>query len=357
MNKNINLLTSSEAVEAAIVECDKLGRDNFLAKYGYKRARKYSLVFKGRKYDSKAIAGVAFGKQHGEPLTPYDFSGGAERVVPALQKLGFEILDTGGTDDPTPTQSGRSATDGGNAPDSVRFFWVNVGQSYDEVVQNKFLWAPQFSEHPIDSTNLAKGTRTRYHDYWTNVSDVKAGDIIFGNVDRKIMFVAVASGDVIAALRPSTRAFSQWGNMGFSVPINIFPLAAPLAVDGEVKEAFDHRYNELSKPRIFKRNGDVFQGYMAAIPDAAGVEILQLVGDVEADAIEASDGLRSPGQRKQQKHRKPVGTTTKQAIRDARVGQGYFRQELLKMWKGCALTGVKNPNLLLASHSKPCAVV
>lgn len=91
VEKNIFRLTSVEAVKEAIAECDKLGRDNFLAKYGYKPARKYPLEYNGREYDSKAIAGVAFGKQHGDPLKWNEFSGGLERAVPALRKLGFTI--------------------------------------------------------------------------------------------------------------------------------------------------------------------------------------------------------------------------------------------------------------------------
>lgn len=91
MSKNINLLTSEQAVCAAIAECDKLGRDQFLVKYGYKRSRRYPLIFNGREYDSKAIVGVAFWIQYGDALTAYDFSGGAERVVPLLERLGFEV--------------------------------------------------------------------------------------------------------------------------------------------------------------------------------------------------------------------------------------------------------------------------
>jgi predicted restriction endonuclease len=35
------------------------------------------------------------------------------------------------------------------------------------------------------------------------------------------------------------------------------------------------------------------------------------------------------------------------------VGQGYFRQALIERWNGCALTGYKDPTLLIASHIKP----
>ena len=237
----------------------------------------------------------------------------------------------------------------------MNFFWVNVGFSYDEVVKSNFLWAPMYAEKPVDSEDVAKGTKRRYLDHWTNVGTVRAGDIIFGNLDRKIVFVAVAMTDALPAPRPSTRAFDQWGRLGNKVPIEIFSLPTPIVVDGEVQDLFEARYNAQSKPKVFKANGHLFQGYMASIPDAAGVEILRLAGDSEIDAVEASDRLRGKTIGPKSPLQKPLGSTTKQAIRDARVGQGYFRQELLKLWPACPVTGVSNPSLLLASHVKPWA--
>src|SRR4051812_38230698 len=92
MNK-LSLLTSADAVQAAIAECDQLGRDNFLKQHGYKHSRLYLLRHQGKVYDSKAIAGVAYGKQHGEALKAGDFSGGAATVVPALARLGFQVTE------------------------------------------------------------------------------------------------------------------------------------------------------------------------------------------------------------------------------------------------------------------------
>lgn len=94
MQKNIKLLSSRNAVEAAIAECDQLGREHFLAKYGYRNSRTYALVYKGREYDSKAIAGVAYGKQFGSPMTPREHSGGINYCVPVLQGLGFTVRGT-----------------------------------------------------------------------------------------------------------------------------------------------------------------------------------------------------------------------------------------------------------------------
>jgi len=46
-------------------------------------------------------------------------------------------------------------------------------------------------------------------------------------------------------------------------------------------------------------------------------------------------------------------TTERQALIDSRLGQGRFRQQLLQLWGGCAVTGAQNERVLRASHIKP----
>src|SRR5207253_2299272 len=48
-----------------------------------------------------------------------------------------------------------------------------------------------------------------------------------------------------------------------------------------------------------------------------------------------------------------VPITTREALVDARLGQGKFRQSLISYWGGCALTGCVFHNLLIASHIVP----
>jgi len=48
-----------------------------------------------------------------------------------------------------------------------------------------------------------------------------------------------------------------------------------------------------------------------------------------------------------------VGETEKSNLIKLRIGQGAFRQKLVAYWKGCAVTGFKDTNLLVASHIKP----
>lgn len=45
--------------------------------------------------------------------------------------------------------------------------------------------------------------------------------------------------------------------------------------------------------------------------------------------------------------------TTREALVQARVGQGPFRAALMRYWGACAVTGVSEPAVLRASHIKP----
>ncbi len=98
---SFNDLQDPNAVIEAITEFDKLGRHEFLRKYGFGPSRTYVLVHNGKEYDSKAIVGAAHGYQFPElgPLRHEDFSGGDATVRRKLEELGFRVerlSDAGG---------------------------------------------------------------------------------------------------------------------------------------------------------------------------------------------------------------------------------------------------------------------
>ena len=88
-------LTNREAVLDAMREYDDLGRDAFLEKYGFGPSKRYYIEVEGQRYDSKAIAGVALGKQYPETgfLRNSEFSGGIATVGQKLANLGFNFID------------------------------------------------------------------------------------------------------------------------------------------------------------------------------------------------------------------------------------------------------------------------
>lgn len=51
-----------------------------------------------------------------------------------------------------------------------------------------------------------------------------------------------------------------------------------------------------------------------------------------------------------------VERTERELLVRARVGQGRFRDDLLELWAGCAVTGIASPELVKASHIKPWRV-
>jgi putative restriction endonuclease len=53
------------------------------------------------------------------------------------------------------------------------------------------------------------------------------------------------------------------------------------------------------------------------------------------------------------KNRKDISVTERQNLTLSRIGQGKFRNELIKYWSGCSITKIDKVNLLVASHIKP----
>jgi hypothetical protein len=85
-------LSSRSAILQALAEYDRLGQAAFLRKYNFGPARQYYLLYDGRRYDSKAIAGAAHRYQFTQPLRAADFSGGEATVASKLRSLGFDVL-------------------------------------------------------------------------------------------------------------------------------------------------------------------------------------------------------------------------------------------------------------------------
>jgi putative restriction endonuclease len=232
----------------------------------------------------------------------------------------------------------------------MKFYWVNIGASYEEVRLTNSLWAPLYTTTPKDPDDPSKGTRTTHFPHWDIVAEVKQGDVIFCNYNRRISFIAIATKDAFQAPRPLGRAFSAWqNNGGRQVNVKLIDMPIPLSIDGYIHDMFVDRYNTQSTAKVFTSNGRVFQGYMVGLSPAAGVELLSLCGDVEEVVVDTSESTKHSGKKP------PLNGTTKKAIQEARIGQGQFRQDLIDLWKKCPVSGVQNHALLIASHTLPWA--
>lgn len=93
----VKRVTDRGAVETAMDEFDRIGREAFLAKYKFGQALRYFVTRNGRRYDSKAIYGASHRIQFPEEgdVSAYDFSGGEQVVQGPLEALGFEFVAMG----------------------------------------------------------------------------------------------------------------------------------------------------------------------------------------------------------------------------------------------------------------------
>jgi hypothetical protein len=90
----LSRITDRDAVIQAIAECERLGQEQFLERYGFGAPREYFIRHHGKLYPSKAIMGVAYGKQHPSegPLRPEDFSGGRNAAARRVVTLDFDVV-------------------------------------------------------------------------------------------------------------------------------------------------------------------------------------------------------------------------------------------------------------------------
>lgn len=90
----VGQLSSQSAVHRALAEFDSLGREEFLRRNGFGKAKAWYLLKDGKHYDSKAIVGVALRYEYGTGLRSADYRGGVGSVVPKLRDLGFVVVST-----------------------------------------------------------------------------------------------------------------------------------------------------------------------------------------------------------------------------------------------------------------------
>lgn len=99
------------------------------------------------------------------------------------------------------------------------------------------------------------------------------------------------------------------------------------------------------KHSAFSSAGKPNQGYLFALPNSVGEYLVDFAAAIGVDLVAAASAAAPPPQ---------GGETEKAALRNARLGQGKFREALMTRWKGaCPLSSVKHPRLLRASHIKP----
>ncbi|WP_344220484.1 hypothetical protein [Kribbella sancticallisti] len=153
-------------------ECDDRGVDDFLATYGFGRAREYLLRYDGKTYDSKAILGVAQKYATGRAATSSSFSGGRTGAAKVLRELGFEVtyVDISAPGDVPATGTWREASEVGS--DNARSAWAEAARDVLLDAANRYRSVVTYKEL-ANHVQYRTGIRTKQlMHYW--IGDVLA---------------------------------------------------------------------------------------------------------------------------------------------------------------------------------------
>lgn len=214
----------------------------------------------------------------------------------------------------------------------MQFWWVSQNKTWKHERKGGYLWAPLKS----------KDGRDIY--YWSNMEEVQSGDIIFSYQGKKIRAVSIAKYDCYEdIIPPEFGENSPWKAEGRRVDTEYKDLETPILLE-ELNELLSPYLNDEQFP--IKKNGKGGkEGYLFRVNRIVGEEIL---------AMRNLSHLPNISQEKRsftELSKKEI--TSRKRLIDARIGQGYFRKEVIRNWKTCAVTGTENTAMLTASHIKP----
>lgn len=332
-------------VLAAIDECDAVGRDAFLATYGYGEAKTYHLKYRGNLYDSKAILGVA--RRYARPdlgaAKRTDFSGGLMQVVPHYERLGFEIV--------THEAAQKHISNLEKSQRERSYWWVNHKQTYTQEVDGGYLWSP--------ITRKGGGR----NEFYENMKRVQPGDLVFSFANAQIRAVGVCTASALLMPKPAEfgLAGNAWDNEGWQVPVNFSKLKKPLRVKDNMavlSPTLPEKYSPI------RETGDGNQGaYLAAVPLDMADALIGLIGSqwrsldlyfpIEADAFDDAIEEAADIVERAILNRTDIGETEKLTLVASRRGQGVYRANLERFETACRITGVTSLRHLRASHIKP----
>jgi putative restriction endonuclease len=229
----------------------------------------------------------------------------------------------------------------------VNFWWVNQGQTHKHEVPGGYLWAPK-----LDKT----GRHRRAYDLMTALQQ---GDCVFSYFGGAIRAVGVVMNRARSCARPDFGLANQfWDSDGWLVDIEFEMLVHPF----DPKLLLD-AYILHGPPSHGPINsvGGANMEYLYAISPALGsaylgatsLDIIQIQVEGQSKRnLEMEEDLMDEEDRRI-RNRKDLGPTEIRALTLSRRGQGYFRNEVANIERGCRLTGVTERQHLRASHIKP----
>lgn len=212
----------------------------------------------------------------------------------------------------------------------MNFWWVNHSKSYKVELEGGYIWCPQV--HPGDVQRIP----------WLNVAKVRPGDVIISYAKQHVRAVGIALTSAVDSDPKPGYAENGWSALGWEVSVQWEVLPLPFSLKSHVDTVSGFL---AAKNAPLQSNGKAQLAYLTSISREFGDWLVRNVGVNEALVVDLADDAEVNAQ--------DIPATEKVRLYQARMGQGAYRREVLRLEPRCRLTGVSDPNFLIASHIKP----
>ncbi len=233
----------------------------------------------------------------------------------------------------------------------ARYWWVNHKQTSREEIRGGYLWSPKLKRD--GSSNL----------FYSNMRRAEPGDYVLSYAGGYVKYVGQVCDFAFARIKPDEfgSAGDAWDNEGWMLPILWRPCGEgvhPKAHFDRIRDLLPAKYSPLS---LNTGNGNQAV-YLAEISEQLFFTLVH-IGGVSVDelfgpgsfAVYSGFQIELTDEEVQEKINRDVALSSTEKLQQisARRGQGTFRENVMRHEKGCRLTGISSPQLLIASHIKP----
>jgi hypothetical protein len=233
----------------------------------------------------------------------------------------------------------------------TRYWWVNHKQTARQEIEGQYLWSPKTS---------ANGARNQFYD---NMRRADPGDVVLSFANGVIKWIGRVAEFAFTAPKPPEFGSigSYWHGEGWLLPVfwtSLDPDVRPKTMIDILGPLLPEKYSPLQALTGNGNQGvylaEISKSVFDAIAAASAVNypllargganslsfqaVKEMLDDRAEQGVYADAGLSS---------------TIKQAVIQARRGQGRFRSNVEGIETACRLTKITNPSLLIASHIKP----
>lgn len=238
----------------------------------------------------------------------------------------------------------------------MRYWWVNHNQTFRQEFLGGYIWCPK---KKLDGS---------INHFYETVREVVPGDVIFSFAKTRIQGMGQAQTYCYSCPRPDEfgNVGDAWDKRGWRVDVafsSFDELIRPIDRRGELVHLLPKKYAPI------RENGYGNQGaYLSEIPFRLAQRITDLIGErlppinpaeaatlytTKADNTHSSIQEWEDNQQRLIESSVELPETTREALVQARRGQGLFKARVSNIEKACRITKVNNLTHLRASHIKP----